>query len=136
MPPFTIPGGEGPAKGFIMAPPGPANHVLFSTATRVRSLTDTGAGFFENWPGGVALSAPSTPVLAGGDTVVYVGTAPSAPGVPDACLWQRATTTGAGVHCFGLGDRKAAVGSPTLDIRNRFVYVLTEDGILYAIQLP
>jgi hypothetical protein len=134
--PFTIPGGEGPAKGFIMAPPGPTNYVLFSTATRVRSLTDTGAGFLVNWPGGVALNAPSTPVLAAGDTVVYVGTAPSGPGVPDACLLQLVTTTGTVAHCFQLGDRKAAVGSPTLDIRNRFVYVLTEDGILYAIQLP
>ncbi|PYQ18871.1 MAG: hypothetical protein DMF79_13900, partial [Acidobacteria bacterium] len=46
--------------------------------------------------------------------------------------------TGVTLLTFPLGDplAPAAVGSPTLDLAGGFLYVGTEAGIVYAVQIP
>ena len=125
---FTIPVGEGPAKGYVAADI-LGQSLYFSTTTRVRSLRDDGATFTDNWPGGVGLTSPSTPVHASLDTVVYVGSG-------DGNLYRLRVSDGSVFDFFTLGLGDALVGSPTLDLRANYLYVGTEAGRVYAVELP
>jgi len=126
---FTIPASEGPAKGYVAADVLSQN-LYFSTSTRVWSLRDAGPTFSDNWPpGGAFPPSPSTPVYAPLDTVVYVGGG-------DGRLYRLNVGDGTILDFFTLGKGDAAVGSPTLDLRGNYVYVGTEAGRVYAVQLP
>ena len=79
------------------------------------------------------MNSPSTPISLPGDVYVYVGSG-------DGSLHRHDTTTGALVDFFPLGDQSPAlrskVGSPTFDIRNNFIYVPADAGLVYAIERP
>ena len=131
------PAGEGPAKGFVFARVGStvnSTDLYFATANRIWKLTDDGGpSYIDNWPGGIAVNSPSTPISLPGDVYVYVGSG-------DGSLHRHDTTTGALVDFFPLGDQSPAlrskVGSPTFDIRNNFIYVPADAGLVYAIERP
>ncbi len=119
---------EGPAKGFVYASPFTTD-LYFASNGRIYSLTDTGASYVENWPGGAVVSSPSTPILVPGDTIVWVGSG-------DGSLKRYRASDAVLLSTTPLGDGSAAVGGPTFDLQNGFVYVGTEAGIVYAIELP
>jgi len=88
----------------------------------------------ENWlPGGVPMNSPSTPIALPGDMFVYVGSG-------DGSLHRRRVLDGSPFDAFPLGDQTPAllssVGSPTFDLRNNFIYVGSDAGIIYALEKP
>jgi uncharacterized repeat protein (TIGR01451 family) len=126
---FTIPAGEGPAKGYV-ATDARSQNLYFSTANRVFSLQDQGATVSDNWPtGGPFPPSPSTPVYAPLDTLVYIGAG-------DGRVYRLNVADGTTFDSFTLGAGDAAVGSPTLDLRANYLYVGTEAGRVYAVELP
>ena len=78
--------------------------------------------------------AVSIALFTPGGTLILVGAG-------DGSLKQL-DTAGAGpgvtpsVTSVTLGDGSASVGSPSLDAPNDLVYVGTDAGIVYAVQLP
>ncbi len=130
---WVLPTGDGPVKGFVLADR-VSSDLYFSTTGRVWGITDTGGTTFTpkwNAPlGFVAFPNPSTPLYAPQDTFVFVG--------GGGRLFRLGALDGSLniLDSFRLGDGNAQVGSPTLDILHNFVYVGTDAGIVYAIQLP
>jgi outer membrane protein assembly factor BamB len=119
--------GEGPPKGYVVVDRLTGDS-YFSTAHFVWAL-DAGGGFKWTSP---TLFAPSIPVYAPGDAFVYVGTG-------DGFL-RRLRVSGllqdtTAPFPIRLGDGTSGAGSPTFDLPN-FMYVGTENGIVYAVQLP
>jgi YD repeat-containing protein len=121
---------DGPPKGFIF--PDRRNRALyFSTTTKVHGLTD--GNNEPNWPP-VTLPSPSTALFTPGGTLILVGAA-------DGKLYQL-DVINAGpavqpeIRSVTLGDGLAAVGSPTLDVLNRLIYVGTESGFIHAVRVP
>jgi uncharacterized repeat protein (TIGR01451 family) len=124
---FAIPmPAEGAPKGYVVTDRLTGDS-YFSTATTVWAVD---AGGTEKWrlP---SLVAPSTPVYAPGDAFVYFGAG-------DGKLHRIRVAGGEDTTSpfpIRLGDGSAAVGSPTFDLPN-YIYVGTENGIVYAVQLP
>jgi outer membrane protein assembly factor BamB len=122
--------GDGPVKGFIFADRR-TDRLYFSTTTKVWGLT---FGSSEpNWPP-VELASPSTALFTPGGTLVLVGAG-------DGRLYQLdVANAGPGVppeiRSVVLGDGQAGVGSPTLDVREVLVYVGSESGFIYAVEVP
>jgi uncharacterized repeat protein (TIGR01451 family) len=124
--PITI-AGEGAPKGYVVVDR-LSGDSYFSTMTTVWAL---GAGGTLKWSLPLLLS-PSTPVYAPGDAFVYVGTG-------DGRLRRIRVAGGEDTTApfpLRLGEGTAAAGSPTFDVPANFMYVGTEDGIVYAVQLP
>jgi len=128
---FPIPPAQGPAKGYV-AVDRLSGDSFFSTASAVWALDSAGS---PKWlPGGDRLlGAPSTPVFAPQDLFVYAGGG-------DGKLHRFFVVGGAedtaAPFPIRLGDGSAAAGSPTYDLFPGYVYVGTESGVVYAIQLP
>jgi uncharacterized repeat protein (TIGR01451 family) len=123
--PITL-AGEGAPKGYVVVDR-LSGDSYFSTMTTVWALD---AGGTPKWS--LALPSPSTPVYAPGDAFVYVGTG-------DGRLRRIRVAGGEDTTApfpLRLGEGTAAAGSPTFDVPANFMYVGTEDGIVYAVQLP
>jgi len=99
----------------------------------VWTLQDSGGSGTQPWPE-VALPAPSIVLFTPGGKLLLAGGS-------DGRLYQL-DVSGAGaatppsVHSVVLGDGGAAVGSPTLDTATGLVYVGSEAGTVYAVQIP
>ena len=124
---WSIPTGDGVVKGYV-APDRFTDDIYISTNTTVRRLSDDGSPPSTDWARS-DIPSPSSPIYAPGDAYLYLGAG-------DGKLYQLDAATGSTTRTFPLGDQGAGVGSPTLDRINRFVYVGTEAGIVYAIELP
>jgi hypothetical protein len=58
-------------------------------------------------------------------------------GSSDGRLYQIDVSLGpSGVTWIQLGDGTASVGTPSYDVINDFVYVGTESGAIYGLELP
>ncbi len=105
------------------------DRVYFSTNTKVWALVaSTGALVSGNdivWP--VAIESPSYPVKVNGK--LYVGSS-------DGELYQVDGTTGVVDMSVTLGNGKAAVGTPAYNGLDQMLYVGTEAGVVYAVQVP
>ena len=126
--------GDGPVKGYIW-PDG--DHLFFSTNGRVHGVDASGATPVAFWTGGAASSGavtvtnPSPPIVwesrvyvGGGDGRVYsIDAASSAPGAPTSVM---------------LGDPLVlkVLGSPTLDTTLDLLLIGSDQGAVYAVQLP
>jgi outer membrane protein assembly factor BamB len=128
---FTVPPAEGPPKGYV-AVDRVTGDSYFATVSSVWALKSDGT---PKWPpsGSRALASPSTPVFAPQDLYVYVG---SSDGKLHRIFAASGTEDTTAPFPIPLGDATAAVGSPTYDLGPRYLYVGTEAGIVYAIQLP
>jgi fibronectin type 3 domain-containing protein len=122
--------GDGPIKGFVdpdwMASALPYR-VFVATSTRVTALTDNGASASVTWNQSIA--SPSVPLYTG--SAMYVGSS-------DGRLYEL-TNLGAAtpsVKSVVLGPGTYAVGSPSYDFANGLAYVGTDQGKLYAVQVP
>jgi outer membrane protein assembly factor BamB len=121
---------DGLVKGFITADR-LTSDLYFATDTTVRAITDVGSGYADKWS--AAVDAPSTPIYAPGDSVVYVG---GKVGRSSYQLLRLGVTDGVVGASTTLGDGLAIVGSPTLDLAGGHLYVATEEGVVYCVQLP
>ena len=132
---WSYPTGDGPVKGFVTIDRlSPTNDLYFATTNKVWSLADTsGTPPVFRWAR--PLNSPSTPVFLTGSLHVYVGAG-------DGKLYRLSSIDGSdapGIPAtfpLVLGDGSAAVGSPTIDTRDGFVYVGTDAGVVYATQIP
>jgi outer membrane protein assembly factor BamB len=125
--PIPIPA-EGAPKGYVVTDRLTGDS-YFSTANMVWALNSSGG---TKWAAPLPLITPSTPVFAPGDNFVYVGTG-------DGRLRRIRVAGGEDTTApfpLRLGSGTAAAGSPTFDLPAGFLYVGTEDGIVYAVQLP
>jgi outer membrane protein assembly factor BamB len=128
---FSItPALEGPVKGYV-AVDRVSGSLFFATANKLWALnSDKSAKWAPT--GDRTLGNASTPVYAPGDLWVYAGGG-------DGKLHRFSVTTGAedtsAPFPIQLGDGTGAVGSPTYDLPN-FMYVGTDTGVVYAVQLP
>jgi Galactose oxidase, central domain/Immunoglobulin domain/PQQ-like domain/Kelch motif len=127
---FTIPALEGNLKGHVVVDR-LTGDAFFSTLGRVWALLSDGS---PKWlpSGDRPLASPSTPVYAPGGAWVYVGGG-------DGQLHRFSASTGnedlIAPFPVSLGAGGAA-GSPTFDLPANFLYVGTEEGIVYALRLP
>ncbi len=125
------PPAEGAAKGYV-AIDRLSGSAFFSTATRIWALNSDAS---PKWTpsGDRPLTDASTPLFAPQDLWVYAGGG-------DGKLHRLSVSTGAEDTLLPfpiqLGDGSGAAGSPTYDLAAGYMYVGTEDGVIYAIQLP
>jgi outer membrane protein assembly factor BamB len=127
---WTLAVNDGPIKGFVdpdwMAA-GLPYRLFIATSTKVTALTDNGASASVLWSQPIA--APSIPLYSGSE--LYVGSS-------DGRFYQL-TNLGAGaptVKSVQLGTGAFGVGSPSYDYANGLVYVGTDAGKLFALQVP
>ena len=127
---WTYNAGAGPVKGFPF-PDRFSNDLYFSTTTTVFGITDNGASVAPKWNTGAAIPNPSIPLFGrlGVNAFVWVGGS-------DGFLYQIDAATGGTIKSVKLGDGLAVAGAPSLDIANSVVYVGTEAGVVYAVQVP
>jgi uncharacterized repeat protein (TIGR01451 family) len=103
--------------------------LYFSTNTRVWSLSEVAVpGATLNWSLDLGPNTPTPPLLHTGTKYLYLG-------ANDGRLRQIDVTDGS-VLALPLGDGVGAVGTPAVDTVNGLVYVGTEPGIVYAVQVP
>ncbi len=121
---------DGAVKALVMADR-LGTGLFFSTTNNVYAISDAGLTYAPRWKRelATAIPNPSMPVFLTGTTHVYLGSG-------DGNVYRLDAATGNTLLTFPLGDLGAVVGSPTLDVRQGFLYVGTEAGIVYAIRLP
>jgi len=121
--------GDGTIKDFVF-PDRASMDVYVSTTNRVWRLTDTGTGWTNQWPGGIAVPNPSPPLLRPGATHLYVGGG-------DGRLYQL-TLPGGALTSIALDYDPPAfvVGAPSYDLAYDMVHVGSVRGVFYAVQAP
>src|SRR6266511_1376185 len=128
---YTPAGGpDGVVKAFVF-PDRLGTRLFFSTTNTVWAIQDNGGTALLVWSRN-DLQSPSTPVFIPGGPHLYVGTG----GAGNGKLYRLSDAAGSTVDSFPLGDLAAQIGSPTLDLSAGFLYVGSDAGVVYAIQLP
>jgi len=125
-PPFVT--GTGPVKSVIF-PDRSGTEIYFATDTTVFAAFDDGGGWTLKWRRD-DIPSPSASVAWTGWPYVYVGSS-------NGRLYELDAVDGHSVDAIQLGDPgdPAAVGAPTVDGRGGLLYVPTEAGIVYAVDL-
>lgn len=124
--------GDGQVKGFVFPDrTSPSGDLYFATESFVWGVTDTGAPsmtlkFQVSLGAGVK---PSAVLFVGGSSHLYVGGS-------DGNLYQIDVAAAPSVEYATLGDGKATVGAPSIDLQNDLVHVGTEAGVFYAVDVP
>ena len=121
---------DGAVKGFVFADPFSTN-LYFATTNKVWGLTD---GVGSNWLPVTSIPDPSVALYKAYSTHIYVGSS-------NGKLYQidfagASPGTSPALTSLPLGDGLAAVGAPAIDYPNNMIYVGTDAGIIYAVQLP
>jgi outer membrane protein assembly factor BamB len=130
-PGWTFSTSDGPVKGFLF-PDRTRGDFYFSTDTRVWALKEDGT---PKWPAVTTIPGPSMTLHRNASNLVYVGST-------DGRVYQIDDTAagfpgpGPAVTSVQLGDGTAPVGQPTLDVFNNLLYVGTEAGVFYAVEVP
>ena len=130
--------GPGEAVKSFVAADRTSSRLLFSTTNKVWALDDPGTAPPSAWvwqrdalSESDPIPSPSTPAYLAGGPHLWVGSS-------DGRLFRLDYATGATQIVVPLGDAgtPSPVGSPTLDIREGFLYVGTAAGVVYAVQIP
>lgn len=125
----TINLGDGPVRGFVF-PDRASGDVYVSTSNKVWRLTDTGAGWTNQWPSGAPVPSPSPPLLRPGATHVYVGGS-------DGKLYQVAIPGGTVTSlALDFDPPGFVVGAPSYDSTYGLVHVGSVRGVFYAVEVP
>jgi hypothetical protein len=125
---WSVNAGDGPVKGFIWTDR-LSNRLFFSTTGRVSALAydDSSAAFL--WSS-AAIPAPSVPLFTPGGHHLLIGGS-------DGYLYQLDVNDAAAPSSrVRLGDGSAGIGSPSLDVPFAMVYVGSEAGAVFSVQLP
>jgi len=120
---------DGAVKGYV-SPDLASNALYLATTNRVWRLLDNGETVGLGWSL-ANISQPSVPLFAPNSSYLYVGGG-------DGRLYQ-VNVTGPTTTYQALGlaaENSSAVGSPALDVVNDMLYVGTEAGALYAVDVP
>jgi outer membrane protein assembly factor BamB len=124
---WSQPTGDGLVKGFVTVDR-LTGDLYFATRNKIHAWT---AGGSPKWAAPRAdIPDPSAPVPVPGSGRVYVGGGDGKLHVLDA------SDGSDDVPPITLGDGLAAVGSPTLDLRGGRIYVGSEAGVVYAVDIP
>jgi len=121
--------GDGAIKGYVSPDLG-STALYLATTNTVWGLLDDGNSATLDWSV-ATIPSPSVPLFAPNSSFVYVGGG-------DGRLYQ-IEVTGPTTTYIALGLAAAtssAVGSPALDVANDMVYVGTEAGALYSLDVP
>jgi outer membrane protein assembly factor BamB len=126
---WSLPVGDGPIKGFV-APDwmafGLPMRLFIATSTKITAITDNGASASTAWSQSIA--SPSVPLFDG--SRLYAGSG-------DGRLYQLSNLAGPpSVTSVLLGTGAFAVGSPSYDFGSGLIYVGTDSGKLFAVQVP
>ena len=83
------------------------------------------------WGPITTIPAPSIPLFGriGGVPYVWVGSG-------DGNLYQIDADTGTVIKSVLLGGGGSTIGAPSLDLANLLVYVGSDKGVIYAVQVP
>ncbi len=123
---------DGAIKSFIAADPSAetvdATPLYFSTNTRTWCLLDNKGAATQEWSQ-TTIGEPSAPLFAITVNELYVGSS-------FGRLYQLNTLTGEVLGDRDIGDTTSMVGSPALDAPGSMLYVGTEAGAYYAVEVP
>ncbi len=134
--PYTGCGGGAPIKSFVLADrQGTAQDLYYATSSELCAVSDQGIlPTVAKWSIPTAtIPGPSAPVLTriGGIAYVFVGSS-------DGSLYQVLAD-----DPFGTGGIKsvflrtgATIGAPAFDFRDNMIYVGSDAGSIYAVQVP
>jgi hypothetical protein len=124
-------------KGYVFPDPFSAR-LYFATSTKVWGIVDDGPSASLAWPAITTIANPSIALLGPGQPRLYVGGQEG----PTHKLFQ-IDFTAAGplgppptIQSVVLGSGASVVGSPAYDSAHNLVYVGTDAGIIYAVQVP
>ena len=141
-------GADGPVKSYVGSDRlSPTGRLLFSTTQKLWAIDDlpasTAAPAAAVWvrdgsatspePAASRIPNPSAPAFLAGGPWIFVGSSNG-----KVYRLDYATGSAATQLAIPLGDpvTPAPVGSPTVDVREGFLYVGTAAGVVYAVQLP
>ena len=141
-------GADGPVKSYVGSDRlSPTGRLLFSTSDKLWAIDDlpasTAAPAAAVWvrdgsatssePAASRIPNPSAPAFLAGGPWIFVGSSNG-----KVYRLDYATGSAATQLAIPLGDpvTQAPVGSPTVDVREGFLYVGTAAGVVYAVQLP
>jgi outer membrane protein assembly factor BamB len=127
--PFTTT--DGPVKGFVFPDPfGP--RFFFATTGNVWGIRDDGGAAALLFVPAAVANASIALYPPGGSSVLVGG---STSGGPPWKLYE-VPIGGGPLRSVTLGDGLGATGSPSYDTAYNMVYVGTDAGVIYAVQLP
>jgi outer membrane protein assembly factor BamB len=122
--------GDGAVKGYVVpqAQQTLPRRLYFSTTSKVWAISDNGTSASLEWSV-TTVPGPSIPLAPRGGNELYAGSS-------NGRLYQLDAATGAVQTSLVLGDGAAAIGSPARDNSNDMVYVGSESGAVYGVELP
>jgi outer membrane protein assembly factor BamB len=129
-------GGDGSVKGFLF-PDSRSNDLYGATNSRVWAVTDTGVSInHDKWSPEPSLVAPSVVLHHPFTDDIYVGVRGDYPNVGDgAAVVKIDAATGAVVGWVRLEGVAQTIGAPSLDLAYGMLYMGSEAGIIYAVEL-
>lgn len=122
--PYHAPGGA--IKGFIF-PNFSGNELYFSSRDTVRRIQDSGTDVVLNWEADVP--GASIPTYPPGREFLWVGSS-------NGRLYQIGAVSGNSTFITLTSGGMPGVGSPSLDLFNNLIYVGTENGEVFAVEVP
>lgn len=122
--PYHAPGGA--IKGFIF-PNFAGNELYFSSRDTVRRIHDSGTDVVLDWASDVP--GASIPTYPPGREFLWVGSS-------NGRLYQIDATSGASTFVTLTSGGTPGVGSPSVDLVNGLIYVGTENGEVFAVEVP
>ena len=119
---------DGPVKGYVWPRFG-TSQLIFATHTTIWSITDGGASASLNWSE-TGVPGPSLPLVSLSAPWVWAGGS-------DGSFYQLDISGPAPtVSSVVLGSGAAAIGSPARDTTTGVAYVGSDEGRMYAVQVP
>lgn len=129
--PYTPAAFDGPVKGFVWVDTTTTpTRLYYSTTSAVHALVDDGVSISKLWPA-ASIASPS-PLIIVGDGIWFGSTA------DNGSLQRIDKNTGIAAVPILLGDDgvSKAVGAPTYDIQPSVITVGTDEGRIYAVEIP
>jgi outer membrane protein assembly factor BamB len=128
--PYSTCGGAAPVKSFVLADRlGTAQDLYYATSAQLCAVTDLGGTPATKWSLST-IPGPTAPVLVriGAVAYIYVGSS-------NGRLYQVEADNPAAITSVLLRTG-ATIGAPAFDFRDNMIYVGSDAGAIYAVQVP